>query len=116
METDYVATDNKNSFRGDSDKQESSLATPERPSLSVITNGGPSSLLTMQLNAKPANLTQVDPAILNWNVDDVVDFVSSIDICKEYSEVGACSNIFYTIQQYSNIISSIMYCNIYLST
>lgn len=29
----------------------------------------------------------VDPTILNWSVSDVANFVGTIDICREYSEV-----------------------------
>ena len=88
METDYALTDMKNHPKGDSDKQDSSWSTSMRLSLSAMPNGSSSSLLpTHQLNTKPSNLVQVDPKILSWSVDEVVDFVSSIDICKEYSEV-----------------------------
>ena len=29
-----------------------------------------------------------DPGILNWSVSEVCNFVSSIDICREYAEVS----------------------------
>ena len=80
-------TDTKSFFRSDSDRHESTVSTQGHLTASLLTNGGPSSLLTMQSNSKPSIQIQVDPTILNWSVDEVVDFVSSIDICKEYSEV-----------------------------
>jgi len=49
----------------------------------------------MQLNAKPSTQIQVDPTILNWKVEDVMDFVSSIDICKEYSEVSDLMQLYF---------------------
>ena len=74
-----LGNDNKGSIRLESERQLTSGST--------MTNGGVPSLLSMQLNVKQSNQIQVDPTMLNWNVDEVVDFVSSIDICKEYSEV-----------------------------
>lgn len=78
-DTENANNDNKSSLRHDNDKQTLTGSN--------LLNGGPTSLLSLQLSAKSTNHIQVDPTMLNWNVDDVVDFVSSIDICKEYSEV-----------------------------
>ena len=97
MESDNLVTDNNYTLTPGSDKQDSSLTTPGRPSLSIITNGIPSSLLAMQSNSKTGNQVQVDPTILNWSVEDVVDFVSSIDICKEYCEVRESIYAFVTL-------------------
>merc|ERR1739848_14814 len=80
-----LGNDNKGSIRLESEKQLTSGST--------MPNGGVPSLLSMQLNVKQSNQIQVDPTMLNWSVDDVVDFVSSIDICKEFSEIFRDHNI-----------------------
>lgn len=36
---------------------------------------------------------EMDAAVLQWTVSDVVDFVDSIDMCKEYSSVSSWLNI-----------------------
>jgi len=44
-------------------------------------------------NQTTMQLGTADPGILNWSVSEVCNFVSSIDICREYAEVFRDHNI-----------------------
>lgn len=66
---------NTGSTNSNNKKAKLELAGNSKSNISATTSGSPSTVL--------------DPTVvLNWKVSDVCQFVSSIDICREYTEVS----------------------------
>lgn len=68
---------------------------------SEIINGGVLSVMNSKFTEQKTQSNAVSPSalskpadyILNWTVDDVQDFVKSIDLCAEYADVSIISRI-----------------------
>ena len=77
-------------------------ATKKRPATSeALDLSPPTGAKKAKIEAKSAT-TSVDPTVLNWSVSDVCQFVSSIDICREYTEVSFESHSAHSIVYIEN--------------
>ena len=61
----------------------------KRPATSEALDLSPPTVKKAKTEAKPTSAApSADPTIINWSVSEVCQFVASIDICKEYTEVS----------------------------
>ena len=61
----------------------------KRPATSEALDLSPPTVKKAKIEAKPTSAPpSADPTIINWSVSEVCQFVASIDICKEYTEVS----------------------------
>ena len=64
-------------------------AVKKRPATSEALDLSPPTVKKAKIEAKPTSAPpSADPTIINWSVSEVCQFVASIDICKEYTEVS----------------------------
>ena len=64
-------------------------AVKKRPATSEALDLSPPTVKKAKTEAKPTSAApSADPTIINWSVSEVCQFVASIDICKEYTEVS----------------------------
>ena len=65
-------------------------AVKKRPATSEALDLSPPTVKKAKIEAKPTSSAppSADPTIINWSVSEVCQFVASIDICKEYTEVS----------------------------
>ena len=64
-------------------------AVKKRPANSEALDLSPPTVKKAKIEAKPTSAPpSADPTIINWSVSEVCQFVASIDICKEYTEVS----------------------------